>query len=210
MSLSNLLEEMTVFAKAQPLSDDPDGDQDDEDIQAAAAAANADNASQEAGAADGGAEDEGGDDKGLVKSFSFELEGGERVEAYDATELIKSLGASVEALRGESLGVMQQAFTLIKSQAAELANLKKQVHELGSAGRGRKTVVTVAAKVAAPETFAKSADAEGGLSKAEFFAKAATAQSAGRITAADISVAEAYLNKGMPIPERIVSRVIAG
>ena len=71
MSLSNLLEEMTVFAKAQPLPDDPDGDPDDEDIQAAAAAANADNASQEAGAADGGAEDEGGDDKGMVKSFSL-------------------------------------------------------------------------------------------------------------------------------------------
>lgn len=212
MSLSKLLEEMTVLTKAeQTLPDDPDGDQDDSDIQTAAAAANGDNASEETGAGDTTAdsedEEEDADDEEVVKSFSFELEGGQKVEAFDATELIKSLGADIETLRGESVAVMTQALELIKSQSVEVASLKKQMHALGSTGRGRKAVISVAAKVSATDAMQKSETSDG-LSKAEFFAKAQTAQAAGRIGAGDISLAESYLNKGLPIPQRIVSRVL--
>ena len=203
MSLANLLAEMTAhqeeeLAKAAPLPDDPDGDEDDEAIQAAAENANADNADQELGGEDedGEQETEAGaaDDKPpMTKSFSFQMEDGEQVEAFDATELIKSMGADMAALRDESVNVMTQAFTMIKSQAAEIARLKTQVSALGSTGRGRKTVVTVTEKVAVG-TLAKSSNVEApsGFSRDEFFAKAATAQRAGRVSAADISVAEAY------------------
>lgn len=219
MSLETLLAEMTAFqsgeaemAKAQPLPDDSDGDEDDEDIAVAAAQANADNADQELGGDEDEDEDEeGAEDAALGKSFSFETEDGQQIQAFDATDLVKSLTAEISALRTESTGVMQQAFGLIKSQAAEIAGLKAQVQELGSAGRGRKALVSVTQKAAAA-TFAKSHSSEEpeGLSKSEFFAKAATAHRAGRISAADISVAEAYMSKGMPVPERIVSRVIGG
>lgn len=221
MSLANLLAEMTAhqeeeLAKAAPLPDDPDGDEDDETIQAAAENANADNADQELdGEGEGEQETEAGaaDDgkPAMTKSFSFQMEDGTQAEAFDATELIKSMGADMAALRDESVSVMTQAFTMIKSQAAEIASLKQQVSALGSTGRGRKTVVSVTEK-AAVGTLAKSStgDEPSGFSREEFFAKAATAQRAGRISAADISVAEAYMNKGAPVPERIVSRVIGG
>lgn len=217
MSLSNLLEEMKVLAKAEPLPDDPDGDQDDADIRTAAGVANADNASQEVGS-DEEESDEGeeGDeseqtDGDLAKSFTVKRNDGTETEVFDASDLIKSLGDDVQSLRAETVSVMQQALELIKSQAAEVASLKRQVESFGASGRGRKAVVSVTDKVAHADVMKKSASAdEGGLSKQEFFAKAAAAQSAGRITAADVSVAEAYLNKGMPIPPRIVARVVGG
>lgn len=237
MSLSTLLSEMEAFkaqeaelAKAAPQPDDPNGDADDDAIAAAAAEANDDNADQQlpgdaAPAAktaktstsleDGDDDDDDGDDDededgALTKSFEVELPDGTRTKAFDATELIKSLSQDLAGMREEATNAMTEAFSLIKSQAAEIAGLKRQVTELGARGRGRKAVVTLADKSAAPLAKSSNGAAGEGMSRTEFFAKAATAQKAGRITAADASLAEAYLNKGLPVPERIVSRVIGG
>lgn len=216
MSLSNLIEEMETLAKAQQLPDDPDGDQDDQDIAAAAEAANADNADQEAGApAENFDEDDAADvdeeaEAEVVKSFRFTLEDGSEAEAFDATELIKALHEDLTGLRAESEQALGMAIDLIKSQSVEIATLKKSLHSLGSTGRGRKASVVVTEKVVPTATLAKSSNGDGsdGFSKQEFFAKAELAQKAGRITAADVSVAEAYLNKGQPVPDRIVHRVL--
>jgi len=242
MSLTNLLAEMEVFAKALAAPpEDPEGKQDDKDILAAAGGEDADEEladgaddgpgddgdadDAKAGAADaddgtdgdaGGADKPPSKDAKLTKSleFEFEMPDGTKAKGYDATEMLTAMQANMESLRAESTGVMQQAFVLIKSQATEIETLKQRIGELASLGRGRKTVVTVTEKVAASGAtpLAKSSiGAEpSGMTPDEFFAKAESAQKAGRLSAADISVAEAYMNKGQPIPARIVSRVLAG
>ena len=219
MSFPTLLLEMQAhqaqeLAKAQALPDDPDGDEDDEDIQAAAAQANADNAEQELDGDAAGLDGDEGEEGStvvagaLTKSFRFSLDDGQEVEAFDATDLVKSLQSDLSSLRGESLGVMTQAFELIKAQTAEIAALKRQVTDLGAAGRGRRSVLTVTEKSATVELAKAQTPGEAGLTKGEFFAKAASAQRSGRLSAQDISLAEAYSSKGMPIPERIVARVM--
>lgn len=247
MSLSNLLQEMQTHqaqvmakaAKAKPLPDDPDGDEDDNTIRDAASLANGDNAEQELGGddflmdgdGDGDGVEEGADGdalgenenesetviKGaprtkrgaaLAKSFRLALDDGEEIEAFDATELVKSLHEELGSLRNESLTVMRQAFDLIKAQNATIAGLKSEVSALGMSGRGRRSVLSVSEKSSTSEMAKSMPREEAGVSKAEFFAKAATAQRAGRLSAQDISLAEAYSSKGMAIPERIIARVM--
>lgn len=154
-----------------------------------------------------------GKDAGLTKSWTIELENGEQAEVFDATEMIKSMQADFSAFSKETSQVMTAAFDLIKSQSAQITALKKQVGDMASTGRGRKTVISVTEKVAAPSApLAKSSNGadQDGMTPTEFFAKASTAQKAGRITAADISVAEAYMNRGQAVPPQIVSRVLGG
>ena len=144
----------------------------------------------------------------LAKSFRLALDDGEEIEAFDATELVKSLHEELGSLRNESLTVMRQAFDLIKAQNATIAGLKSEVSALGMSGRGRRSVLSVSEKSSTSEMAKSMPREEAGVSKAEFFAKAATAQRAGRLSAQDISLAEAYSSKGMAIPERIIARVM--
>lgn len=173
---------------------------------------------------DGGAGNEGkvDDDEVLGKSFQVVGDDGKPVKAYDATELIKSLNERVAGLEtgfedvaerkehlGKSLGLISDLLksqsTQITQQAEQIATLQKSITDMGDQGRGRKAVITVTEKPAPAMT--KSMQPEG-LTGNAFMAKAMAAQKDGRITALDVSIAEGSLNRGIPVREDIVSRVM--
>lgn len=212
-----LLEELETMAKAMP------GDEgaDDDKIQAAAAAANPDadgdgendvtgddlNPEGGEGLGDEGKGD-GDDEETMGKSFALKLEDGTELEAIDGTELVKSLMARVESNEGTVMKALGTAVDLLGKQGDMIKSLQDEVKKLAGEGRGRKTVVSVSEKPVAGATMAKSQGAADGLSANEFMAKALAAQASGRLTGLDVARAESALNKGLPVPQDVVNRVI--
>ena len=148
----------------------------------------------------------------MGKSFRFQLDDGQEVEAIDGTELVKSLMDRFDSFQGDAAkqGELMQksmgvALDLIKSQGEAIALLKSEVSRLGSEGRGRKTVVSVSEK---PDAGTMTKSEPAGVSGEEFMAKALAAQSAGRISGHQVAVAEASLLKGLAVPADIVSKVL--
>ena len=211
-----LLEELETMAKAMPGDDAADDDK----IAAAAANANPDadgdgdnDVTGEHIEPDGdeGAGAEGGDgdgDETMGKSFALKLDDGTELEAIDGTELVKSLMARVESNEGVVMKALGTAVELIGKQGDMIKSLQDEVKKLAGEGRGRKTVVSVSEKPVAGATMAKSQGAADGLSANEFMAKALAAQASGRLTGLDVARAESALNKGLPVPQDVVNRVI--
>ena len=211
-----LLEELETMAKAMPGDDAADDDK----IAAAAANANPDadgdgdnDVTGEHIEPDGdeGAGAEGGDgdgDETMGKSFALKLEDGTELEAIDGTELVKSLMARVESNEGTVMKALGTAVELIGKQGDMIKSLQDEVKKLSGEGRGRKAVVSVSEKPVAGATMAKSQGAAEGLSANEFMAKALAAQASGRLTGLDVARAESALNKGLPVPQDVVNRVI--
>lgn len=211
-----LLEELETMAKAMP------GDEgaDDDKIQAAAAAANpdadgdgendvtGDDLSPEGLGDEGEGEGDGDDEETMGKSFALKLEDGTELEAIDGTELVKSLMARVESNEGTIMKALGTAVDLLGKQGNMIKSLQDEVKKLAGEGRGRKTVVSVSEKPVAGATMAKSQGAADGLSANEFMAKALAAQASGRLTGLDVARAESALNKGLPVPQDVVNRVI--
>ena len=212
-----LLEELETMAKAMPGDDVADDDK----IQAAAAAANPDadgdgendvtgddlNTEGSEGLGDEG-EGDGDDKETMGKSFALKLEDGTELEAIDGTELVKSLMARVESNEGTVMKALGTAVDLLGKQGDMIKSLQDEVKKLAGEGRGRKTVVSVSEKPVAGATMAKSQGAADGLSANEFMAKALAAQASGRLTGLDVARAESALNKGLPVPQDVVNRVI--
>lgn len=217
-----LASELETLAKAQaPTEEDKvlaaakDAGVDTDQVGDASGDANPDAAADAAG--DHGADGDGDDDDEVLgKSFDVVGRDGAPVKAYDATDLIKSLNERIGGLEagledvserrehlGKSLGFITD---LLKSQAEQIVSLQKAIDDMGSQGRGRKAMLTVTEK---PDTttMAKSVQDEG-LSGKEFMAKAMDAQKSGRISGHEVSVAEGSLNRGIPVPAHIVSRVM--
>lgn len=214
-----LLEELETMAKAMPGDDGADDDK----IQAAAAAANPDadgdgendvtgddlNPGGSEGLGDEGEGEGDGDDKETMgKSFALKLDDGTELEAIDGTELVKSLMARVESNEGTVMKALGTAVDLLGKQGNMIKSLQDEVKKLAGEGRGRKTVVSVSEKPVAGATMAKSQGAADGLSANEFMAKALAAQASGRLTGLDVARAESALNKGLPVPQDVVNRVI--
>lgn len=211
-----LLEELETMAKAMP------GDEgaDDDKIQAAAAAANpdadgdgendvtGDDLNPEGLGDEGEGEGDGDDGETMGKSFALKLEDGTELEAIDGTELVKSLMARVESNEGTVMKALGTAVDLLGKQGNMIKSLQDEVKKLAGEGRGRKTVVSVSEKPVAGATMAKSQGAADGLSANEFMAKALAAQASGRLTGLDVARAESALNKGLPVPQDVVNRVI--
>lgn len=211
-----LLEELETMAKAMP------GDEgaDDDKIQAAAAAANpdadgdgendvtGDGLKPEGLGDEGEGEGDGDDEETMGKSFALKLEDGTELEAIDGTELVKSLMARVESNEGTVMKALGTAVDLLGKQGNMIKSLQDEVKKLAGEGRGRKTVVSVSEKPVAGATMAKSQGAADGLSANEFMAKALAAQASGRLTGLDVARAESALNKGLPVPQDVVNRVI--
>ncbi len=198
-----LLGELETLAKAQPADDG------DEKIVAAAA----EGGGQGAGEPDGDEDEEGleGEGKGgapMAKSFKVTLADGTEMDAQDGTALVKSLQDRIEASEDVLGKALSQAVSLIKSQGEQIAALAGKVKALGGEGKGRKALVSIADKPGAGTSLAKSDGGEGGLSPEEFMMKALDAQKAGRITGADVSIAEAHLNRGQPVPANIIAGVL--
>lgn len=211
-----LLEELETMAKAMP------GDEgaDDDKIQAAAAAANpdadgdgendvtGDDLNPEGLGDEGEGEGDGDDEETMGKSFALKLEDGTELEAIDGTELVKSLMARVESNEGTVMKALGTAVELIGKQGDMIKSLQDEVKKLAGEGRGRKAVVSVSEKPVAGANMAKSQGAAEGLSANEFMAKALAAQASGRLTGLDVARAESALNKGLPVPQDVVNRVI--
>lgn len=205
MSFEKLLEDLEVMTKS--LGED-DGAKDDENIQAAAdEAGHDDEEADEAGehAEPDGDEDENGEEP-MGKSFAFTLENGEVIEAMDGTELVKSLMDRVngqEAVMAKALG---QTLDLVKAQGDMIKSLQGQVKKLAGEGRGRKAVLSVAEKVPAGQTMAKSE--QPGMTLQEFFAKADAAFASGRITGHELTAIDVCRRSGAAIDQGIIAKVI--
>lgn len=215
MSFNQMASELELLAKSrQPAEDsNPDADADDDkkdDKKIAEAAAGGGEAADELDGAAGS--DDEGDKKGeepMGKSFSAVIDG-EEVQVLDATELIKSLSVQVERISAERT-VENEALTkaltvthsLLKSQGEEIVFLKSRLEELGSTGRGRKTVVTIAEKTAS--TLAKSQPA--GIPAGELMAKCLAAQKSGRLSAFDVGRANIAIESGLAVPPDVVARL---
>ena len=154
-------------------------------------------------------EDEGdeGDEK-FTKALSVTLPSGEMVEAYDGTRLVKALSAQMSSAQDEMRGSLDQVHqalekttALLKSLVGDNEALRAQVDSLASAGRGRKSSLSVHDK---PATSAPAPAAPG---RKELLAKCLVAQQAGRISGHDVATAENALNKGMELPAYLVSRI---
>lgn len=210
MSYEALLEELETLQKSMD-----QGDSDDEKI-AAAAAAGDDDEDDEHDEPDGdegmGGEGDGDGDEGpMAKSFSFQLDTGEVVEAIDGTELVKSLQNEVALLKSEretaasqSEKVFQAVLGQLKSQGQLIKSLSAQVEKLSSEGRGRKSI-------AAPNAaMAKSMGADaGGLTPDRLLAKANAAFDAGRISGKELTVIDVSLRHGAALDDGLMARVLA-
>lgn len=206
--LNGLQADQETMAKALPADDGKDEDK----IQAAAAEGGSDHQEPDGDEDGEGPGDGDADSKPMAKSFKFTLEDGTEVEAEDGTELVKSLVARLETTEGTMAKALAQTVELVKGQAEMIKSLSDRVAKLSGEGRGRKTVVSVVEKPSATantDTMAKSMGSQQeGVNPEVFFAKALTAQKEGRISGADISLAETLLNRGQAIPPSIVARVM--
>ena len=179
---------------------DGDGDGAEDDAAIAAAAADGEAAGEDADA-DG--------DEPLGKSLRVIGEDGEEQDAIDATDLLKSLVERVETNETDMTKALTMVADLVKSQAAEIGALRSEVSRLGSAGRGRKAVLTVAEKPGAGD-LTKSDPVENGegITANDFMAKAMEACTAGKITGLEVSRCESYLNRGLDVPANIKAKVL--
>ena len=187
--------QMEMFGKAdKPSAQKGDEDEDDDD------------------AWDKFAEDEDEDDedeKPMGKSFSVTLPGGEEVEALDGTLLVKALRDDLLSSQGEvrtSLNQIGEVLTrttaMLKSLAGDNAALRAEMDALASAGRGRKSALSVHEKPAttvAPTQVVPS--------RKEILAKAMDAMNAGRISGYEVALAEGCLNRGQALPEALAARI---
>jgi len=208
MSYEALLEELETLQKSMD-----QGDSDDEKIAAAAAADDEDDDHDEPDGDEGidGEGDDDGDEGPMAKSFSFQLETGEVVEAVDGTELVKSLQNEVALLKSEretaasqSEKVFQAVLGQLKSQGELIKSLSAQVEKMSSEGRGRKSIAAPSAAMAK----SMGADA-GGLTPDRLLAKANAAFDAGRISGKELTVIDVSLRHGAALDDGLMARVLA-
>lgn len=213
-------EETQELRKA--MDNDEGADENDERIQAAADAGDGEGDDEGGGAGDAGADagaegdgegGEGGDDQGeeepMGKSFMIQLENGDEVEAFDGTEMLKSLRSELdksnqrlEQTEQRSAEALEKAIGMVKEQNTIIKSLQEDLKAVRSAGRGRKAVVAVSE--GGKEQLQKSQEMTG----QEFMTKAMSAMEAGRLTGMEVSRAESYLNKGLSIPQDLVDKVL--
>lgn len=208
MSYEALLEELETLQKSMD-----QGDSDDEKIAAAAAADDEDDDHDEPDGDEGidGEGDDDGDEGPMAKSFSFQLETGEVVEAVDGTELVKSLQNEVALLKSEretaasqTEKVFQAVLGQLKSQGELIKSLSAQVEKMSSEGRGRKSIAAPSAAMAK----SMGADA-GGLTPDRLLAKANAAFDAGRISGKELTVIDVSLRHGAALDDGLMARVLA-
>lgn len=173
----------SILAKAQPVEGD-----DDKMIAAAA------------GDEQGHEEDEEGEEgeKDILKSFAVTLENGERVEAYDATAMLKAMHGqasrqadTITQLQRRLAGadaVIQKMPTLLKAMQEQLAAQGEMLKALRGEPAGRRTVTQAAAPPAPTK-----------MARGELMAKALGAQRAGRLSMGDVAVIEARVNAGVEL-----------
>lgn len=167
----------------------------------------------------------------MKKSFSLTLADGTVVEVEDGADMLKALSDRFDISEEKIAHTLTTAVAIIGSQGAMLKSLNEQLTaanttiveqgtmlkslqtemgKLAASGAGRKAVLTVTDRQAAPATatVAKNGIPDG-VTADTFFAKAFEKQGMGKLSGNDIALAETCLNSGMPIPENLVSRVLS-
>jgi hypothetical protein len=143
----------------------------------------------------------------MAKSFTAVIDGEEH-DCIDGTVLVKSLQADVARIDGERAAEndhLSKSLTLVtdllKEQGEMIKSLQDQVAKMADSGRGRKSTVAVDAEMAKSLTKQETPKAE------DVLAKCAQAMMAGKISAMDVSVAEAAVNRGMQVPAHILANL---
>jgi hypothetical protein len=186
------------------------------------------------GEGEGEGADAGEAGKPMAKSFTLTLEDGSEMEAFDATELLKSLQSEVGELTAKgvqteeqilkSLNVaadliagqaeaLKQANSTITAQAKQLdeqgaliKSLAERVDALANGGRGRASTVSLAAKPDASGEPMNKAMGEP-LKPVEILAKAQSALKAGRISGAEAVGIETRVNMGVPVDAHLIAKI---
>jgi hypothetical protein len=160
-----------------------------------------------------GGEGDGDGDEVMGKSFEFELEGGQRVKAFDATELVKSLQAD-QASTQETLqkgfdqiaALIKGQNELIKSQGEKIGALESRVRDLSGAGRGRKTALSVHEKQPAGDLQKSLTD--GQPSWDDLMAKSEALFDAGKLGGAEFRQLDACRRNGLTPDAALVRKVL--
>jgi hypothetical protein len=196
-------------------SDAVEGLDDPKDDERIAAAADEGGAGDEAGEGlrdreDEDEEEDEEEDDVLGKSLRFTLKGGEEVEAFDGTQVVKSLMTRVERQEdslSKSLdrmgGLLKKAVDTVGRQEKMLKSMGERLDKVSNEGRGRRTVVSIHDK---PSTNGEG-DAGNTTSPDEFLAKSIRLEEAGKVPAGMSARAEAYINSGVAPPEEVVRAV---
>lgn len=175
----------------------------------------------------------------MGKSFSATSENGEKFEAIDATDLLKSFceelksfSSRLEGNEGKTQEVLGKAIEIISGQGASIATLTKSLTEqsaaiaeqaemvkslradidvLRNAPAGRKSVANPA-QVSTDSPLAKSLSNDGkseGMKSQEFLAKCLDLQRNGRMSLQEVAMAEAAIGSNVAVPEPIVTKVFS-
>ena len=158
--------------------------------------------SDDAEGADEKIADAAGDDKddpeAIMKSFAVTLADGTEAEAYDATAVLKAMGATLAATREDNkrltgqMEAMAKAMTTLTNTVASQATMLKS---LGSQPAGRRSV----AQDTTPPPQA--------LNRQDVLAKAMTAMQAGKIGSLEVSSIETRLNKGLALTPELARAI---
>lgn len=207
--LAEIADEQALMMKAQAPADDG-GDDDDETI-----AAMADGDADDDGVDDNDDDDTGLDDEDedapMGKSFGVQLADGTKVEAYDGTQLVKSLLAqqqqmqtkSEEALTGV-VGMLKSMRTLVVEQQKEIKALRKSLERIGEQGRGRKSKLTVHE----PPRVAEG-EPDAGEIAGTIMSKANAAFATGRINGRDLNTIDVALRRHEAPPQALLQKIMA-
>lgn len=200
MSFKKLLDELDTLRKSHAADSEAD-----ESIVAAAAAGDSDEELEDAEAA-AAAGDDG--EEGLAKSYEVILPNGDKAQGFDGMALIKSMQASLGAIqteRTEDHETLSKALTgimeVIDEQGKLIKSLNAQLAKVSSEGAGRRSVTV------APVPLVKSHQNISELAPGEVLAKCEAAFNAGKISGLDLSMAEASVNRNMPVSDRIAAKL---
>ena len=155
-------------------------------------------------------EDEGEDgDESEGKTFGKSLgANADGDELVDATDLVKSILARQEGSEQMlTKAVASMAGTLTK-QNDLIKSLQSEMRSLAGAGRGRKTMVSIAEKVGVSDMVAKSEGAStGAITGADLLVKSNAAHAAKKISGVELNTIDVCLRNGWPIDPGILQRV---
>lgn len=150
----------------------------------------------------------GDEDGEFGKSFEFTDAAGNKQQAVDATELVKSLIDRQDTTETVLAKAMDSMTSLAQKQGDLIKSLTQEVRSLSAQGRGRKTMLNVAEKPDAG-VMAKSQGAADGLTPQEFFAKANAAFDAEKISGKDLNVISVCLRSNHAIDPELIQRVVS-
>lgn len=207
--LAEIADEQALMMKAQAPADDG-GDDDDETI-----AAMADGDADDDGVDDSDDDDTGLDDEDedapMGKSFGVQLADGTRVEAYDGTQLVKSLLAQQQQIQAQSkealsgvVGMLKSMRTLVVEQQKEIKALRKSLERIGEQGRGRKSKLTVHEPPRVAEGEPDTGEIAGTI-----MSKANAAFATGRINGRDLNTIDVALRRHEAPPQALLQKIMA-